>query len=191
MKRLAVLLTLLALCAPADAAQTLLQSTATTVTMGPFLDSTDGNTAETTLTITQPDVQLSKNGAAFAAPQSRQAVQTAARAQLTALAAVDALARDSRIDYVMTKWDRLVAVPGTKKIADEFLAQEAHRLQATVAEVAIHQIAARSDNPEVSRHHGMEALFQGWNQPVALAPTALPEVSLPSDARSFLRFTSS
>jgi hypothetical protein len=38
------------------------QSTAGTVKIGPFLDSTDGNTAETGLTISQADVRLSKNG---------------------------------------------------------------------------------------------------------------------------------
>src|SRR5690606_10046926 len=42
------------------------QSTAVTVEVGPFLDSTDGSTAETGLTITQPDIRLSKNGGSFA-----------------------------------------------------------------------------------------------------------------------------
>lgn len=42
------------------------QSTAQTVRFGPFLDSTDGVTAETALTIAQADMQLSKDGAAFA-----------------------------------------------------------------------------------------------------------------------------
>lgn len=42
------------------------QSTAVTVKIGPFLDSSDGDTAETGLTIAQADVLLSKNGGAFA-----------------------------------------------------------------------------------------------------------------------------
>lgn len=42
------------------------QSTAVTVEVGPFVDSTDGSTAETGLTITQPDIRLSKNGGSFA-----------------------------------------------------------------------------------------------------------------------------
>lgn len=42
------------------------QSTAVTVKMGPFLDSTDGNTEETALTISQADIRLSKNGGALA-----------------------------------------------------------------------------------------------------------------------------
>lgn len=42
------------------------QSTAATLVLGPFVDSTDGFTAETALTIAQADVRLSKNGAAFA-----------------------------------------------------------------------------------------------------------------------------
>lgn len=42
------------------------QSTAVTLVLGPFVDSTDGVTAETALTISQADVRLSKNGAAFA-----------------------------------------------------------------------------------------------------------------------------
>ena len=38
------------------------QSTAVTLLLGPFVDSTDGNTDETGLTISQADVRLSKNG---------------------------------------------------------------------------------------------------------------------------------
>jgi len=43
------------------------QSVAITLSIGPFLDSTDGNTQETALTIAQADVVLSKAGGAFAA----------------------------------------------------------------------------------------------------------------------------
>jgi hypothetical protein len=42
------------------------QSTAITLKIGPFLDETDGKTAETGLTIAQADVRLSKNGANIA-----------------------------------------------------------------------------------------------------------------------------
>jgi len=42
------------------------QATAVTLKMGPFVDDTDGKSAETALTITQSDVRLSKNGGAFA-----------------------------------------------------------------------------------------------------------------------------
>lgn len=42
--------------------QWLKQSTAATVKIGPFVDSTDGATAETGLTISQADIRLSKNG---------------------------------------------------------------------------------------------------------------------------------
>jgi len=43
------------------------QSIAITLRIGPFLDSTDGNTQETALTIAQADVVLSKAGGLFAA----------------------------------------------------------------------------------------------------------------------------
>ena len=46
--------------------QLLKQSTAATIKIGPFVDSTDGVTAETALTISQADIRLSKNGGAFA-----------------------------------------------------------------------------------------------------------------------------
>lgn len=42
------------------------QSTAATIKLGPFVDATDGVTAETALTISQADIRLSKNGGAFA-----------------------------------------------------------------------------------------------------------------------------
>src|SRR4030095_16636559 len=47
-------------------AQWVKQSTASTIKLGPFLDDTDGKTAETGLTISQADIPLSKNGGAFA-----------------------------------------------------------------------------------------------------------------------------
>jgi|RhiMetdeSRZDD1v2_1073273.scaffolds.fasta_scaffold187135_1 hypothetical protein len=47
-------------------AQWIKQSTASTVKLGPFLDDTDGKTAETGLTISQADIRISKNGGAFA-----------------------------------------------------------------------------------------------------------------------------
>ena len=42
------------------------QSTATTIVLGPFVEDTDGKTAETALTISQADVRLSKNAGTFA-----------------------------------------------------------------------------------------------------------------------------
>jgi hypothetical protein len=42
------------------------QSTSVDVPIGPFLDDTDGKTAETALTLTQPDIRLKKNGGAWA-----------------------------------------------------------------------------------------------------------------------------
>ena len=46
------------------------QSTATALMVGPFLDSTDGYTLETALTIPSGNIRLSKNGGAFAATSS-------------------------------------------------------------------------------------------------------------------------
>lgn len=48
------------------------QSTAVDLPVGPFLDSADGNTVESALTITQPDVRLKKNGAAWAQKNAAQ-----------------------------------------------------------------------------------------------------------------------
>lgn len=42
------------------------QSTAVTIEVGPFLAAADAVTPETALTITQPDIRLSKNGGSFA-----------------------------------------------------------------------------------------------------------------------------
>jgi hypothetical protein len=42
------------------------QSTAATIKLGPFVDSVDGSTANTALTISQADIRISKNGAAYA-----------------------------------------------------------------------------------------------------------------------------
>lgn len=48
------------------------QSTSVDVPIGPFLDATDGVTAETALTITQPDIRLKKNGGAWAQKNAAQ-----------------------------------------------------------------------------------------------------------------------
>lgn len=52
--------------------QYLKQSTAVEIALGPFLDETDGKTAETALTITQPDIRLKKNGGAWAQKNASQ-----------------------------------------------------------------------------------------------------------------------
>lgn len=48
------------------------QSTSVELPIGPFLDDTDGKTAETALTLTQPDIRLKKNGAAWAQKNAAQ-----------------------------------------------------------------------------------------------------------------------
>lgn len=48
------------------------QSTAVDIGFGPFLDETDGKTAETALTITQPDIRLKKNGGNWAQKNAAQ-----------------------------------------------------------------------------------------------------------------------
>lgn len=48
------------------------QSTSVDIGIGPFVDSTDGVTAETALTITQPDIRLKKNGGAWAQKNAAQ-----------------------------------------------------------------------------------------------------------------------
>jgi hypothetical protein len=48
------------------------QSTAVDIALGPFLDETDGKTAETGLTITQPDIRLKKNGGNWAQKNASQ-----------------------------------------------------------------------------------------------------------------------
>lgn len=62
MKKIAILLLVFCFAMPVTAVQWLKQSTDATVKLGPFLDDTDGKTAETGLTITQADIRLSKNG---------------------------------------------------------------------------------------------------------------------------------
>ena len=48
------------------------QSTAVDLPVGPFLDETDGKTAETALTITQPDIRLKKGAANWAQKNAAQ-----------------------------------------------------------------------------------------------------------------------
>lgn len=48
------------------------QSTSIDLPIGPFVDATDGVTAETALTLTQPDIRLKKDGAAWAQKNAAQ-----------------------------------------------------------------------------------------------------------------------
>jgi hypothetical protein len=48
------------------------QSTSVDLPIGPFVDATDGVTAETALTLTQPDIRLKKNAAAWAQKNAAQ-----------------------------------------------------------------------------------------------------------------------
>lgn len=66
MKRLSLLLAALLLAANSHAQIILRQSTAYDIQMGPFVDSTDGATAETGLTISQAGVRLKKPSGAWA-----------------------------------------------------------------------------------------------------------------------------
>lgn len=66
MKKLLVLVAILLAATGAFADQDLKANTSATLLVGPFLDDTDGKTPETALSITQADVRLSKNSAAFA-----------------------------------------------------------------------------------------------------------------------------
>lgn len=63
---LAILLTWHVFFNDSRADQDLKANTTVSVIIGPFLDSTDGITAETSLTISQADVRLSKNGGTWA-----------------------------------------------------------------------------------------------------------------------------
>lgn len=56
------------------------QATAATVKVGPFVDDTDGASAETSLTLTKADVRLSKNGGNFAAASADQGTSDAGAA---------------------------------------------------------------------------------------------------------------
>lgn len=53
-------------------ARWLKQSTSVDVPIGPFVNQTDGFTAETALTLTQPDIRLKKNGGAWAQKNAAQ-----------------------------------------------------------------------------------------------------------------------
>lgn len=62
MRKIFSALVMICLALPAFADCQLVQSTAVTLKMGPFLDSGDGLTPETALTLTQADFRLAKNG---------------------------------------------------------------------------------------------------------------------------------
>ena len=47
------------------------QSTSIDLPIGPFVDATDGVTAETALTLTQPDIRLKKGGGGLGAEERR------------------------------------------------------------------------------------------------------------------------
>ena len=122
------------------------QSTTTTIQLGPFVDATDGVTPETGLT---PAVEVSKQGAAFAARNSATAVAHDAegmyRVELNAtdtntLGRIDVKSIDST-NHVPV-FDRYLVVPAA--VYDALVAGTGNGIRADVQQIAANAITATS-----------------------------------------------
>ena len=94
--------------------QWLKQSTSITVRAGPFVDSTDGATAETGLTISQADIRLSKNGDAFAQSNNSDGAAHDENGWYS-------LTLDTTDTGTLGRLDLAVAVSGARPVQREFM----------------------------------------------------------------------
>lgn len=125
MKRIIPLLAL-ALAIPAHAALVLRQATASqSVTIGPFVDSTDGVTLESGLTIANTDIRLSANGGNYAAKNSGGGTYDESGMYTITLDATDTA--------TVGKLQLVVAVSGALVVYHEYQVVEEAVYDATVA----------------------------------------------------------
>lgn len=141
------------------------QSTTTTVKMGPFLDATDGVTEETALT---PGVEVSKDGAAFAARNSATAVAHDAEGwydveldttDTNTLGTLVVKAQDSATHLPV--WHQFLVVPAN--VYDSLVAGS-DALQVDATEISSSSVAA--DNVEANITN-LDAAITSLNDPTA------------------------
>jgi hypothetical protein len=138
------------------------QSTSVDVPIGPFVDATDGVTAETALTITQPDVRLKKNGGAWAQKAAAQTLSHEENGNYeVTLDATDTntlglLRLHVAESGALPVWDDFLVVPAN--VWDSLFASD--RLQVDVLEISSDTTAA--DNLELAYDDTAGAV--PWNQ---------------------------
>lgn len=123
------------------------QSTAVTLKLGPFVDSSDGNTEETALTINAADVKISKNGGAFASKNDSNAASHDANGWY----AVNLDATDTNTAGILTVyihvsgalpvWREYVVVPAN--VYDSLFSTD--KLQVDVTQVAGNSVSGVND----------------------------------------------
>lgn len=174
MKRLIFLLTAALVFTSAQADLILKQSTASqAVKFGPFVDDTDGKTAETALTIANTDVRLSKNGATMAAKNSGGCTHDAVGYYTCTLDATDT--------NTVGRLQAMVSVAGALPVYQEFNVVEEAVYDAYYGASAPGYVANAPVN--VVQYGGTNGTFTSGQPTVRLsAGTGAGQISLTSGA---------
>ena len=125
------------------------------------------------------------DGRHLANPVKRQQARTRARVLVRSLIETGVLCTDSKIDFVISKWDYIVEYQ-IEDFAEALLKEAQDTYASSVQEFAVHRVSARpSIKSKLEKGFGMDGLFQAWARPIRTPNAKLAEV--PETSRSFLR----
>jgi hypothetical protein len=147
-------------------------NTAVTLKIGPFIDETDGKTAETALTITQAEVRLSKNGGNIA--QKNEATSCTHDELGVYGCPIDAT--DTNTEGRLQLW---VHESGALPVFHEFmvLAQAAYISKYTAKDTGFMDVNVKAISEDTAAADNVESAADNYTAQRGLSGTALPDVA--------------
>ena len=144
-------------------------NTAVDVLIGPFIDDTDGKTAETALTLSQGDIKLSKNGQALAQKHD----DTAAAADANGYYNCELDATDTDTEGTLTL---IVHETGALPVRQDFmvLAQAAYISLVTAKDSGFMDVNVKAVSEDSTAADNLELACDNYSATRGLAGTALP-----------------
>jgi hypothetical protein len=144
-------------------------NTAVDVLIGPFIDDTDGKTAETALTLSQGDIKLSKNGQALAQKNDN----TAAAADANGYYNCELDATDTNTEGTLTL---IVHETGALPVRHDFmvLAQAAYISLVTPKDSGYMDVNAKAISEDTAAADNLELACDNYSAARGLSGTALP-----------------
>jgi hypothetical protein len=147
-------------------------NTAVDVLIGPFIDDTDGKTAETALTLSQADIKLSKNGQALAQKHD----DTAAAADANGYYNCELDATDTDTEGTLTL---IVHETGALPVRQDFmvLAQAAYISLVTAKDAGFMDINVKAVSEDTTAADNLELACDNYSATRGLSGTAIPAVA--------------
>lgn len=144
-------------------------NTAVDVLIGPFVDDTDGKTAETALTLSQGDIKLSKNGQALAQKND----DTAAAADANGYYNCELDATDTNTEGTLTL---IVHESGALPVRHDFMviSQAAYASLVTAKDTGYMDVNIKAVSEDTTAADNLELACDNYSATRGLSGTALP-----------------